>query len=83
MRLSASHDRLPVSRTADLLGGSAEPREILGHPAVLHSDRTIALTSGSGKAHAGPGGIARSLLVARDVKDGGGSFEVVIWCQDT
>ncbi|GAA3766917.1 hypothetical protein ACFS5L_23210 [Streptomyces phyllanthi] len=31
---------------------------------------------------AGPVGIARRLLVAKDAKDGGGSFEVVVWRQD-
>ncbi|MFD6549787.1 DUF6215 domain-containing protein [Streptomyces sp. SAS_267] len=81
VKLSASDDRLSVSQGLDLLP-KAEPRQILGHPAVLYSDRTIALTFGSGKAESGPGGIARSLLVAKDPKDGGGSFEIAIWRQD-
>ncbi|MFE9881297.1 DUF6215 domain-containing protein [Streptomyces sp. NPDC005784] len=81
VKLSASNDRISVAQSVHLLP-SAEPRQILGHPAVLYSDRTIALTFGSGKAESGPGGIARGLLVARDAKDGGGSFEVDIWRQD-
>ncbi|WP_406374766.1 DUF6215 domain-containing protein [Streptomyces sp. NBC_00647] len=82
VKLSASYDRLSVAQWVDLLGASAEPRTILGHPAVLYSDRTVALTLGSGKADAGPGGTARRLVVAKDAKDGGGAFEVVIWRQD-
>ncbi|MFF3406367.1 DUF6215 domain-containing protein [Streptomyces sp. NPDC002742] len=81
VKLSASDDRFSVAQDVAVLP-SAEPRQILGHPAVLSSDRTIALNFGSGKAETGPGGIARSLLVARDAKDGGGSFEIVIWRQD-
>jgi hypothetical protein len=81
VKLSASDDPVSVARGTGLLP-SSEPRQILGHPAILYSDRTIALTFGSGKADAGAGGIARSLLVARDAKDGGGSFEIAIWRQD-
>ncbi|MFE4702176.1 DUF6215 domain-containing protein [Streptomyces sp. NPDC056738] len=81
VKLSASDDRLSVSQGLDLLP-KAEPRQILGHPAVLYSDRTIALSLGSGKAESGPGGAARSLLVAKDPKGGGGSFEISVWRQD-
>ncbi|PKT72583.1 hypothetical protein CW362_13335 [Streptomyces populi] len=81
VKLSASEDRFSVSQGLDLLP-KAEPRQILGHPAVLYSDRTAALTLDSGKAGSGPGGTARSLLVARDVKDGGGSFEISVRRQD-
>jgi hypothetical protein len=81
MKLSASDDRVSVAQGLDLLP-SAQPRQVLGHPAILYSDRTIAITFGSGKADSGPGGIARSVLVAKDAKGGGGSFELVIWRQD-
>ncbi|KAB1989219.1 DUF6215 domain-containing protein [Streptomyces triticiradicis] len=81
VKLSASEDRFSVSQGLDLLP-KAEPRQILGHPAVLYSDRTTTLTLDSGKAGSGPGGVARSLLVAKDVKDGGGSFEISVWRQD-
>ncbi|MCX4987989.1 MULTISPECIES: DUF6215 domain-containing protein [unclassified Streptomyces] len=82
VKLSATYDRLSVADWTDLLGTSAEPRTILGHPAVLYSDRTIAITFGSDQSDAGPGGIARRLVVAQDAKDGGGAFEVAIWRQD-
>ncbi|AVH56084.1 MULTISPECIES: DUF6215 domain-containing protein [Streptomyces] len=82
VKLSASYGRLPVAQEADYLGETAQTRTVLGHAAVLSSDRTIALTFNGGKIDTGPGGIARRLLVARDAKDGGGSFEIVIWRQD-
>jgi hypothetical protein len=69
---------------AGFLGSSTQNRTIGGHPAVLYSDRTIALNFnlGGGKVDTGPGGIARSLLVAKDAKDGGGFYEISIWRQD-
>ncbi|MFJ1555735.1 hypothetical protein [Streptomyces mirabilis] len=70
---------------ADLLN-TAQKRTVLGHPAVLYSDRTIAIAitfNGDGKTDSGPGGIARSLLAAQDSKDGGGSYEIAIWRQDS
>ena len=83
VKLWASDDELRVGEISGFLG-SAEPRKVLGHPAVLYSDHTIALdfSPGGGKVGSSTGGIARHLLVARDAKDGGGSFEVVIWRQD-
>lgn len=83
VKISASYDHLPVAQMADLLS-TAQKRTVLGHPAVLYSDRTIAITfNGDGKTDTGPGGIARSLLVAQDSKDGGGSYEIAIWRQDS
>jgi len=84
VKISTSDDDIPVAEMADFLGSSAQARTIGGHPAVLYSDRTIAfkLNLGGGKVDTGPGGIARSLLVARDTKDGGGFYEVAIWRQD-
>ncbi|MCX5611797.1 DUF6215 domain-containing protein [Streptomyces sp. NBC_00047] len=83
---SASYDRLPVAETADLLGFTAQKTTVLGRPAVLYSDRTIGIilnfNGGKTSTGTGPGGIARSLVVAKDAQDGGGSFEVVIWRQD-
>ncbi|MFI8519118.1 DUF6215 domain-containing protein [Streptomyces sp. NPDC085481] len=85
VNLSVSYDRLPVATMGRFLGNTAEPTKVLGREAVFYSDRTIALKislGGGGKGEAGPGGIARHLLVAKDPKDGGGSYEIVIWRQD-
>ncbi|MFI6033237.1 hypothetical protein ACIBBD_03450 [Streptomyces sp. NPDC051315] len=81
VQLSVSFDDLSVADTAALLGEKAQTREIPAHAAVLCSDRTIAISfdlAGEG-TDAGPGNIARRLLVAGDAKDGGDSFEVVVW----
>ncbi|MET8753343.1 DUF6215 domain-containing protein [Streptomyces sp. NPDC004667] len=85
VKVTASYDRLPVAGMAGLLGDTAREQTVLGRPAVLYSDHTIALRinlGGAGGGSGGPGGIARHLLVARDAKDGGGSYELVIWRQD-
>jgi hypothetical protein len=84
VNLSTSDDDIPVAEMAGFLGSSAQNRTIGGHPAVLYSDRTVALkfNLGGGKVDTGPGGIARSLLVAKDTKDGGGFYEVSVWRQD-
>ncbi|MEU6933213.1 DUF6215 domain-containing protein [Streptomyces sp. NPDC046385] len=85
VNLSVSYDRLPVAQLGQLLGRTAEPTRVLGRTAVFYSDRTIELKiplGGGSKAESGTGGIARHLLVAKDAKDGGGSFEIVIWRQD-
>ncbi|MER7519827.1 DUF6215 domain-containing protein [Streptomyces sp. NPDC126499] len=84
VKLSVSYDRLPVARLGRLLGNTVEPTKVLGRTALFYSDRTLAFRAplGGGKAETTTGGIARHLLVARDPKDGGGSYELVIWRQD-
>lgn len=82
VKLSASYDDLSVAGTADLLGEAAQAKKILGRAAALYSNPTIAISFGGDKADAGPGGIARSLLVARDAKDSGGSYELSVWRED-
>lgn len=84
VKLSASYDDLPVAETVGYAGENAQLKAIQGHPAVLYSDRTIAIrfNLGGGKASSGPGGIARTLLVAGSAKDSGDSFEISIWRQD-
>ncbi|MEU9250461.1 DUF6215 domain-containing protein [Streptomyces sp. NPDC048270] len=82
VKLSASHDRVPVTGVAGLLGGTAQKTTVLGRPAVLGSERTLSLSVGGGKAWTGSGGIARYVLVAKDARDSGGCFEVVIWRAD-
>ncbi|MFJ3496322.1 DUF6215 domain-containing protein [Streptomyces sp. NPDC086091] len=82
VQLSASYDTLTVGELADVLGPEARTSRVLGHPAVLYADRTIAIRIGGDGADSGPGGIARRVLVSRDVADGHGSFEVVVWRED-
>ncbi|MFD5590184.1 DUF6215 domain-containing protein [Streptomyces griseorubiginosus] len=84
VKLSTSEDDVPVAEMAGFLGKSAQNKVIGGHQAVLYSDRTISLqfNFGGGKVDTGPGGIARSLLVAKNAKGGGGFYEVTIWRQD-
>ena len=84
VRLSASYDDVPIAEAARYVDSTSQLKSVLGHPAVLYSDRTIAISFnlGGGKASTGPGGIARSLLVSTSAKDGGDSFEISIWRQD-
>ncbi|MFG2298029.1 DUF6215 domain-containing protein [Streptomyces sp. NPDC048603] len=70
--------------SAALLGSDVQKQTVLGRPAVFYSSRTLAIgfnLGGSGKATSGQGPMARSLAVARDAKDGGGFYEVIIWRQ--
>ncbi|MFC5216016.1 DUF6215 domain-containing protein [Streptomyces coerulescens] len=81
--LSATYDDLPVTGSETLLGDS-EKRTVLGRPAVLYSDRTIRIDFrlDGGDADSGPGVPLRSLMVAQDAKDGGGSYDVTLWRAD-
>ncbi|MGW6960050.1 DUF6215 domain-containing protein [Streptomyces chartreusis] len=81
--LSATYDDLPVAGSRTLLR-DAEQRTVLGRPAVLYSDRTIriAFRLDGGDADSGPGVPLRSLMVAKDANDGGGSFDVTLWRAD-
>ncbi|WND39148.1 DUF6215 domain-containing protein [Streptomyces sp. BB1-1-1] len=82
VKLSASYDDVSVAGTAELLGETAQAKKVLGRAAALYSNRTIPISFGGDGADAGPGGIARSLLVARDAKDSGGSYELSVWRED-
>lgn len=84
VKLSRSYDDLPIAGMEDLMN-EAEKKTVLGHPAVLYSGQTIAIrfNLGGGKSETGPGGITRSLIIAPDTKDGGGSYELAIWRQDS
>ncbi|MDX3576773.1 DUF6215 domain-containing protein [Streptomyces sp. FL07-04A] len=83
VKLSRSYDGLPIGGMQSLLS-EAQTKTIAGHPAVLYSSPTIAIrfNLGGGKSQSAPGGVARTLVVAPDVKDGGGSYELSIWRQD-
>jgi hypothetical protein len=57
---------------------------VLNRPAVLYSDRTsrINFRLDGGEADTGTGVPLRSLMVAQDAKDSGGSFDVTLWRAD-
>ncbi|MDT9687258.1 DUF6215 domain-containing protein [Streptomyces sp. P9(2023)] len=81
----AGYDRLSVAGSeAGLLWGGAVSRTVLGHPAVLSTQSTTAISfSGEGSgAYSGAGVPARVLSVAKDAKDSGGSFELAMWRED-
>ncbi|WP_316775718.1 DUF6215 domain-containing protein [Streptomyces sasae] len=84
VKLSASYDDISVAETGGLMS-DARRTTVLGHPAVVYSSPTISIkfNLGGGKAHTGPGGTARCVLVSKHRKDDGdGSFEVAVWRQD-
>ena len=69
-------------QSAALLGSDVQRQTVLGRPAVFYSSQTLAIgfnLGGSGKATSGRGPMARSLAVARDAKDGGGFYELIVW----
>lgn len=82
--LAATYDGHPVAGSATLLGQGARQQTLLDRPAVLYSNRTISISfrlDGS-DTDSGPGVPARTVTVARDAKDSGGSFEVTLWRED-
>ncbi|MFF9011780.1 DUF6215 domain-containing protein [Streptomyces sp. NPDC014870] len=83
--LAATYDRLPVKGSeAGLLWDGARARTVLGRPAVVYSEATVAVSfrlDGS-DAYTGTGAPARVLSVAKDARDSGGSFELAIWRED-
>jgi hypothetical protein len=82
--LTANYDRLQVTGLGSLLGDTVRQRTVLGRPAVVYSDRTIRLSfrlDGKDSSSA-PGVPARTLMVARDAQDSGGSFTVTLWRAD-
>ncbi|GAQ68752.1 DUF6215 domain-containing protein [Streptomyces turgidiscabies] len=82
VKLSRVDDGLSVDGMADFLSGSSQRTTVLGHPAVLYTGQTLGFVFKDGKGSTGPGGISRSLLVALNPKDDGGSYEIDIWRQD-
>ncbi|MFG1811976.1 DUF6215 domain-containing protein [Streptomyces sp. NPDC049040] len=84
VNLSASYDGLPVAESAALFGDSARRQTVLGRPAFLYADRTISIRFrlDGGDADSGPGVPARTVSVALDEKDSGGSVEVTLWRAD-
>ncbi|MEH0423240.1 DUF6215 domain-containing protein [Streptomyces sp. B21-083] len=82
VKLSTIDDDLSIADMAEYLPGSPERKTVLGHPAVLYTGRTLGIVFKDGKGSSGPGGISRSLVVAKGPKGDGGSYEIDIWRQD-
>ncbi|MFI9173889.1 DUF6215 domain-containing protein [Streptomyces lincolnensis] len=84
VKLSATYDGLAVAEEGEYLGQTAEPRTVLGRPAVLYTTQTIALrfNLGGGDSESGPGVPARSLVIAQTARDRGGSFELTVFRED-
>ncbi|ANS69899.1 hypothetical protein SLINC_7675 [Streptomyces lincolnensis] len=84
VKLSATYDGLAVAEEGEYLGRTAEPRTVLGRPAVLYTTQTIALrfNLGGGDSESGPGVPARSLVIAQTARDRGGSFELTVFRED-
>ncbi|MFG3305681.1 DUF6215 domain-containing protein [Streptomyces wuyuanensis] len=83
--LGATYDGRPVAGSMAYPGNDARRMTALGRPAVLYSDRTISISfrlDGSDASSGGPGLPVRTLSVAQDARDGGGSFEVSLWRTD-
>ncbi|MDX3752397.1 DUF6215 domain-containing protein [Streptomyces sp. AK08-02] len=83
VKLTESED-ISVSDIVDSesLSITGEPKTVLGHRAFLYSGRTLGIVFKDGKGSTGPGGVSRNLMVAKDPKDGGGTYEISIWRQD-
>ncbi|MDD1062093.1 DUF6215 domain-containing protein [Streptomyces cocklensis] len=85
VNLAASYDHLSVAEYAELFKGDGTHKQtVLGRTAVSYSDRTMSLSFrlDGGDSRSRPGVMARSLLVARDAEDSGGSFELSLWRAD-
>ncbi|MEU7555372.1 DUF6215 domain-containing protein [Streptomyces sp. NPDC044571] len=83
VELTATYDDLPVAASASSLGDGGQ-RTVLGRPAAFSSDRTTRITfrlDGSDAAGR-PGVPTRTLTVARDPQDSGGSFDMTLWRAD-
>jgi hypothetical protein len=78
----ADNGDMSVKDFADFTSSSAASTPVLGHPSLTYSDHTMAIFINGGNSSTGTGGIARHLVVAKNPKGGGGSFEIAIWRQD-
>ncbi|MCJ0870467.1 DUF6215 domain-containing protein [Streptomyces sp. AP-93] len=84
VHLRVSDGPLTVATLARLLGDGTPPQTVLGRPATFYSDRTLSISfrlDGS-DASSGSGVPTRTLVVARDTKDGGGAYELHLWRSD-
>ncbi|MEV5333383.1 DUF6215 domain-containing protein [Streptomyces werraensis] len=90
VELSATYNKLTVDQYANLTKygdhGFVKELEILGRPALLTSDHMmkIQIDLGGGEGASGPveqGPLARTLTVAFDAKDRGGSYDLTVWSE--
>nr|WP_286169596.1 DUF6215 domain-containing protein [Actinospica acidiphila] len=90
VELSATYNELTVAQYAKLTryGDDRDARKltVLGRPALLTSDHMmkIQFDLGSGEGASGPveqGPLARTLTVALDGKDRGGSYDLTVWSE--
>ncbi|MFF8521449.1 DUF6215 domain-containing protein [Streptomyces werraensis] len=90
VELSATYNKLTVAQYAKLTtygdGGDVRKLTVLGRPALLTSDHMmkIQFDLGSGEGASGPveqGPLARTLTVAFDGKDRGGSYDLTVWSE--
>ncbi|MEV6020456.1 DUF6215 domain-containing protein [Streptomyces sp. NPDC051997] len=89
VHVSATYNDLTTDQYVKLMkyGNERDIRtlKVLGRPAVLFSDHTmeikIDLGSGGSGGPVGQGPLARTLSVAMDRKDHGGSFDITVWSQ--
>ncbi|MET8138565.1 DUF6215 domain-containing protein [Streptomyces sp. NPDC005251] len=89
VNVSATYNELRTDQYVKLMkyGDERDIRtlKVLGRPAVLSSDHTmqikIDLGSGGSGGPVGQGPLARTLTVALDRKDHGGSCDITVWSQ--
>ncbi|GHE61411.1 hypothetical protein GCM10018771_49010 [Streptomyces cellulosae] len=90
VELSATYNKLTVDRyqamTAYRDDADLRKLTVLGRPALLTSDHMmkIQFDLGSGEGASGPverGPLARTLTVAFDAKDRGGSYDLTVWSE--
>ncbi|MBY8840346.1 DUF6215 domain-containing protein [Streptomyces sp. SP2-10] len=87
VHLSATYNELSTAQYVKLMkiGGEQETKTltVLGRPAVFSSDHTmkfeINLGSGGSGGPVEQGPLARTLSVALDPKDRGGSYDITVW----
>lgn len=89
VNVSATYNDLTIAQYVKLLetGGQRDhqPLSVLGRPAVFSSDHTmrisIDLANGASGGPVEQGPLARTLTVALDREDRGGSYDVTVWSE--
>ncbi|MFH9434913.1 DUF6215 domain-containing protein [Streptomyces rochei] len=89
VNVSATYNDLTIAQYVKLLetGGQRDhqPLSVLGRPAVFSSDHTmrisIDLANGASGGPVEQGPLARTLTVALDREDRGGSYDITVWSE--